>query len=176
MKKRSELRSANIQQSILITGFTPPARYELAIQNDLSITIWDQEQLNLASDASQKLTKSAKVHMKVDTGMSRLGVQFDESVQFAQQIASCPFVEFEGLFTHFAKGTDETDPKPTEKQNILFKNLIDQIRGAGIKQIIHAANSAAGITHPGSICPALVRSGILIYGLNPPTIAQPLRR
>ena len=161
-----ELRSIFSNIPILLLGYTPPAKYQSAIANDLSLTIWNSDQLNLAHQTAQDLKRQAKIHLKVDTGMSRLGVQADDGLKFAQQIVAQPHIEFEGLFTHFARA-DESDPEPTDMQAGLFQELVEKIKAQGIHpKVIHTANSAASITRPETFFD-LVRTGILIYGLDP---------
>lgn len=161
-----ELRSIFPTIPILLLGYTPPAKYQSAIVHDLSLTIWNSDQLNLAHQTAQDLKRKAKVHLKVDTGMSRLGVQADNGLKFAQQIVTLPQIEFEGLFTHFARA-DESDPEPTNLQVALFQELVEKIKAHGIyPKVIHTANSAASITRPETFY-NLVRTGILIYGLDP---------
>ena len=161
-----ELRSTFPDIPILLLGYTPPAKYQTAIANDLSLTIWNIDQLNLAHQTAQDHKRKAKIHLKVDTGMSRLGVQTDDGLKFAQQIVALPHVEFEGLFTHFARA-DESDPEPTDLQAALFQELVNKIKAQGIyPKVIHTANSAASITRPETLFD-LVRTGILIYGLDP---------
>lgn len=161
-----ELRSTFPDIPILLLGYTPPAKYQTAIANDLSLTIWNIDQLNLAHQTAQDHKRKAKIHLKVDTGMSRLGVQTDDGLKFAHQIVALPHVEFEGLFTHFARA-DESDPEPTDLQAALFQELVNKIKAQGIyPKVIHTANSAASITRPETLFD-LVRTGILIYGLDP---------
>lgn len=161
-----ELRSRLPDIPILVLGYTPPARFQIAIENRISIAVWNSSQLILANQISQVLQKKAKIHLKVDTGMSRLGVQPAECLPLVQQIISLPYIEFEGLFTHFARA-DEKDPTPTYLQEAIFRELVEKIKTQGIRpKITHAANSAAGITNQNTFFD-LVRVGILTYGLDP---------
>ncbi len=161
-----ELRSRLPDIPILVLGYTPPARLQIAIENNISITAWHSNQLILANQISQGLQKKVRIHLKVDTGMGRLGVQPAEFLPIAQQIVSLPFIEFEGLFTHFARA-DESDPSPTHTQESIFRELIEKIKSQGIHpKITHAANSAAGITNQKTFFD-LIRVGILTYGLDP---------
>ena len=161
-----DLRSIFPNIPILLLGYTPPAKYQSAIANDLSLTIWNSDQLYRAHQTAQDLKRQAKIHLKVDTGMSRLGVQANDGLKLAQQIVALSHVEFEGLFTHFARA-DESDPEPTDLQAALFQELVEIIRAQGIyPKVIHTANSAASITRPETFFD-LVRTGILIYGLDP---------
>lgn len=161
-----ELRMADITQPVLVLGYTPLEKYELAIENNVSLTIWTHDQLIFASNIAQKIHQKAKLHLKVDTGMSRLGIQAADALELAQQIARTPFVTFEGFFTHFAMA-DERDPLPSDRQEESFHDLVEKLKTLGIRpEVIHTANSAALLTRPKSYYD-LVRPGILIYGLHP---------
>lgn len=161
-----ELRDAQVTQPALVLGYTPLEKYQQAIEHDISLTIWSQEQLEFASQIAKNIQHKAKLHLKVDTGMSRLGIQIEQAASLAQQIASHPHVDFEGMFTHFAMA-DELDPVPTDQQEAAFHILVEQIHNLGIwPKVIHAANSGALLTRPHSHFD-LVRPGILIYGLHP---------
>lgn len=161
-----ELRAAKITQPILVLGYTPFEKYQLAIENDISLTIWSQEQLEYASQIAEAARQMAKVHLKVDTGMSRLGIQVEQATKLAEQILKHPQIEFEGLFTHFAKA-DEIDTSATDEQEASFHKVVENIQAAGIRpKYIHTANSAALLTRPSSYYD-MVRPGILIYGLQP---------
>jgi alanine racemase len=106
------------------------------------------------------------VHIKVDTGMHRVGVAPNEAVQLAKFIASFPSLEIEGVFTHFAVA-DEPAHEANRRQLDLFSSVIDQLAEANISPpIIHAANSAAGLSAPDSRF-TMVRAGIATYGLSP---------
>jgi alanine racemase len=161
-----ELRRAGIESPLLLLGYTPPDRYDEMIARHVSITIWDPIQINLASQAAERLGKTAHLHLKVDTGMSRLGVQAEQSVDLARALASKPGIFFEGVFTHFARA-DESDPTPSDLQEQRFNSAIQAMDAAGLRPpLVHAANSAAGLTRPSAYY-NLIRPGIAIYGLHP---------
>lgn len=167
-----ELRRAGIDTPILLLGFTPPGRIAEAVQNRIAITVWDPEQVKQASAAGQLTGQPAHVHIKVDTGMGRLGVRPEEVVALARLVAGLPGVIFEGLFTHFARA-DEIDLAPTESQEREFRQVLAGLEAAAHKPLlVHAANSAASLVRP-SACFNLVRPGIAIYGLHP-SMACPL--
>jgi len=161
-----ELRQAGLDCPILILGYTPKARYGEMIAHQVSMTIWDLRQVEEISATASKLGKGAKLHIDVDTGMSRLGVEPDQVVALLESIAHLPNIQIEGLFTHFARA-DEADPAPTDLQEELFQGLMKKLRSAGIHiPLIHVANSAAILTRPG-IYFDCVRLGIAMYGLHP---------
>lgn len=161
-----ELRRASLDCPLLLLGYTPPDRYDEMIANQVSLTVWDVSQVKAASQATERVGKPAHLHLKVDSGMSRLGVQPGEALELARILKTASGVDFEGIFTHFARA-DEADPKPTEIQETHFQGVIAALDSAGIKPaLVHAANSAAGLTRPSAYL-NLIRAGIAIYGLHP---------
>jgi len=161
-----ELRHAGLDCPILLLGFTPGGRVKEAISEQISLTVWSAEQILLASSAAQKAGKPARLHLKVDSGMSRLGAQPEEAQALAFQLANTPGIIFEGLFTHFARA-DEADQSTTEQQESLFHQVLSELDAKGLRPpLVHAANSAAGLTRPSAYF-NLVRAGIAIYGLHP---------
>ena len=161
-----EVRQAGLDCPVLILGYTPPARLEEAIAGDISMAVWNREQLEAVSAAAVRTGRPARLHLKVDTGMSRLGVQPQEALDLAHQVAGARGVVFEGLFTHFARA-DEPDAESNMAQERLFDSLLDGLDGAGLRpQLVHAANSAAALTRPHARLD-MVRIGISLYGLNP---------
>lgn len=163
-----ELRRAGLNCPILLLGYTPPARLEQALQERVSLAVWNAEQIEQAARAADRTRLPARLHLKVDTGMSRLGVQSEEAPALAKQLAETPGVIPEGIFTHFAKA-DERDPSTTQRQENLFQDVINNLEAQGIRpQLVHAANSAASLTRP-SAWYDMVRAGIAIYGLHPST-------
>ncbi|PIW19788.1 MAG: alanine racemase [Anaerolineae bacterium CG17_big_fil_post_rev_8_21_14_2_50_57_27] len=143
-----ELRAASLDCPILVMGYTPPDRVDEAVAQQISMTVWDPRQLELAAGAAKKAQMPARLHLKVDTGMSRLGVQPEGMLDFVRKLAKTPGVIFEGLFTHFARA-DETDPTPTDAQEERFRAVLTQLEQAKLRPpVVHAANSAASLTRP----------------------------
>jgi alanine racemase len=160
-----ELRQAGLECPILLLGYTPPSRFDEAIQHRFSLTIWDPDQAQAAAASGTRVGEPARLHIKVDTGMSRLGVQAEETLAF---VASLPpdGILAEGLFTHFARA-DESDQSSVETQEQRFRLAIQALEAAGIcPALIHASNSAASLTRTTSRY-NMVRAGIAIYGLHP---------
>jgi len=124
--------------------------------------------------SADRLGTPARVHLKVDTGMSRLGVGLEDAFSMAEEIAKSRSVIFEGIFTHYARA-DEQDNTSAMQQERDFRYLVDQLEMRGIKPLnVHAANSAASLAMPGSRF-TLIRPGISIYGLHP-SPAYPLAK
>ncbi|MDF1499360.1 MAG: alanine racemase [Anaerolineales bacterium] len=167
-----ELRGAGIDAPVLILGHTPPEQVEAMIAADIALTVWDRDQIKTIGEVAAHRTRPAKLHLKVDTGMSRLGVTLAEAGKLAQAVARNPALTLEGVFTHYARA-DETDPEPTQIQLEGFKSLVESLDRRGLRPpLIHSANSAAGLAHPETWFD-LIRVGIAMYGLQPSS-ARPL--
>ena len=161
-----ELRQAGLDCPVLLLGYTPPERYAEMVTQRVSMTAWDLEQMKGLSAAAANMNTTARIHLNVDTGMSRLGVRPEEALGLIRAAASFPNLMLEGLFTHFACA-DEADGTPTDAQEKLFLELVNEIQAAGIRiPLVHAANSAAGLTRPRTYLDC-VRFGIAMYGLHP---------
>jgi alanine racemase len=173
-----QLRKAGIEAPILIFGFTHPDLAAALLEYDLTQTVYTLASARAFSQTAASHRKKIKIHLKVDTGMGRLGLlprnfQLDNSVAInanaieeALAIAGLKGLELEGIYTHFATA-DSADKSYAENQLDLFMNYLNRLRQAGLEPPVrHAANSAAAIDMPHSHLD-LVRPGIAIYGLFP---------
>lgn len=161
-----ELRHAGLNCPILIMGYIPQDMVEEAITANISFTVWNRQQIDTAARAAQKHQVSARLHVKVDTGMRRLGVESEGAADLVFYLTKKSGVVFEGIFTHFACA-DEANPEPTNQQENRFRKVVADIHALGFEPaVIHAANSAASLTRPSSFF-NLVRFGIAMYGLHP---------
>lgn len=162
-----ELRHSGIIKPILILGYVFEEDYAELIVNDVCFTIFDEISAKNLSDMAETLNQKAKVHLKIDTGMSRIGVPCNkQGLQIAQNISSYKFLDICGVFTHFARA-DEFDKSSTYKQLDKFNSFVDDLREIGIcPELVHCANSAAILHIPESHI-SIVRAGIVIYGLWP---------
>jgi len=160
------LRQAGISAPILILGFTPPWQARETVLHEVTATIFSLDVAQALSRAALDLGRQAHVHIKVDTGMGRLGLLPDEVVSFATQVASLPGIDLDGIFTHFSSA-DEADLSYTLWQIERFNRVLGALRAQGIiPRHIHAANSAAILRLPQSHY-NMVRLGLLMYGLSP---------
>lgn len=165
-----ELRQADINAPILILGPTLPDFADELLQYDLTQSVQDLELAQALSAAAVKVGKMLKIHIKVDTGMSRLGFLcseegVDASVQEIVKACSLPGLEPEGIFTHFANA--DGDEAYTMRQFTRFMDALDKLAGCGVEfKIRHCAASAAVLNYP---CTHLdmVRPGIAQYGHYP---------
>jgi Alr-MurF fusion protein len=161
-----ELRQGGVGGNVLALGYTPPHMAGEVIENNVSMAVYDLEIAKAYAEAGRAKGQRARLHVKVDSGMGRLGVDVAEAVELVMAIASLDGAVVEGLFTHFATA-DDADQTYTREQLARFTNVIEGLKGEGIRpEVIHAANSPAALTLPEARFD-LVRTGIAIYGLNP---------
>jgi alanine racemase len=173
-----QIREAGIEAPILIFGYTHPQLAADLLKYNLTQTVYTLASAQTLSQTAASVRKNIKIHLKVDTGMGRLGLlphkfQPDNSVVInaaaideTLAIAGLKGLELEGIFTHFATA-DSADKSYAEDQLHLFMNYLNRLRKAGLEPSIrHAANSAALIDMPQSHLD-MVRPGIAIYGLYP---------
>jgi len=161
-----ELRRAGIMAPILVLGYTPPWQAREALLADAVTTVFSLEVAQALSRAALDLGRCARAHIKVDTGMGRLGLLPDEVLPFAREVARLPAMEIDGIFTHLA-AADDADPSYTRWQLAQFEAVLAALRREGIvPRRVHAANSAAILRFPESRY-TMVRPGLALYGLNP---------
>ena len=162
------LREAGVKKPILILGYTFPYCYEELILEEIRPAVYRRDTVEELVAAAAKVGQKAKVHIKVDTGMGRIGITPDEEgLEFVRFLMGHPELEVEGIFTHFAK-SDEEDKTSANHQLALFQNFIDRIQtelGLTIP-VKHCSNSAAILEMPQANMD-MVRAGITTYGLYP---------
>lgn len=161
-----ELRRAGIKAPILVLGFTPVQGVPLALRNDITLNVYSEDVLlALAEGASAE--HPARIHIKVDTGMGRLGLhRVDEAIAFIEKALDTPGIELEGIFTHYACA-DEEDKTYTVEQHRKLKSIVDHFSEQGhVFRYVHAGNSATAIDSP-ELTYNMVRLGISMYGIYP---------
>ncbi len=160
------LREAGIDGKILVLGYTPAWLAKEALLHDLTLTLYDPEVARIYSQAGTELRRTARVHIKVDTGMGRLGLLPDQVIPFVEEIRELPSLELEGIFTHFSVADDE-DLGYTRWQLSRFREVLSGLAKRGTTfPLVHCANSAAALRLPESHF-NLVRLGLAMYGLRP---------
>ena len=162
-----ELRNCGIKTPIMLLGYTAPVYFKEAIENDITVTILTLEDAQEISDTAGKMGKTAKIHIPVDTGMSRIGFTSDEAgADLVSKIASMDNLLLEGVFTHFATADERNKDftKLQAKRFEQFRNLLT-LRGVNV-QLYHCANSGAIMQH-GEFSFDMMRPGIILYGLYP---------
>jgi len=162
-----QLREFGIKVPILVLGYTEPSRVEDVINYNITQTVFSHELAKALSDAAVRLGKQAKIHIKIDTGMTRVGFMPGYSaVKDVVRINELPGIIIEGLFSHFASA-DEVDREFTMIQFERFESIIQELNRIGILiPVKHIANSAAIIQYP-NLHLNIVRPGIVLYGLYP---------
>jgi alanine racemase len=167
------LRQAGITAPVLVLGYTPAWHARKALRHDITITLYDQDVARAFSQAAIQLHAEARAHVKIDTGMGRLGLLPDETLDFVRSVRDLPGLTLEGIFTHFSIA-DEADLTYTCQQLERFRRVLDELRAAGTTfPLVHAANSAALLRLPESRF-TMVRLGLAMYGLAPsPAVPLP---
>ncbi|MDO4581979.1 MAG: alanine racemase [Bacillota bacterium] len=172
-----ELRRAGVIAPLMTLGYTPPQQMEMALHYDLISTVFSLELAQRLNDAAARLDKTAVVHIKLDSGMRRLGFNADDDgLRQVRQVCRLPRLRAEGLFSHFADA-DSADKSYTLRQLQVFDDFIMRARALGMEfAICHIANSAAVCDLPDSWY-QMVRPGIMLYGAQPSAQVQrlPLR-
>jgi alanine racemase len=162
-----QLRQSGFRVPILILSYTDPRRAEEIILNDVTQTVFSMDLAEALSAAAVKLGRSVKIHIKIDTGMTRVGFMPGYSaVKNVVNISRLPGIIIEGLFTHFASA-DEKDKTYTYMQFEQFMSICSELSRIGVHiPIKHVCNSAAIIEFP-EMHLDMIRPGIILYGLYP---------
>ncbi|PKM90470.1 MAG: alanine racemase [Firmicutes bacterium HGW-Firmicutes-12] len=161
------LRTQGFKVPILVLGYTPPQQAQQVVEKDISQTIYTLEQAEVLSQAALKTGNKARLHIKIDTGMSRIGfLPNRQAVETLVKIARLPRVIIEGLYTHFV-AADQKDKSFTKEQLTKFLDFNRELEKAGLYiPLKHAANSAATIELEEANLD-MVRPGIILYGMYP---------
>lgn len=173
LSEATELRDAGLDLPMLILGYTPPEEAAVLAALGITQTVFDLDYAKQLSRIASAAGVTVKVHIKIDTGMSRLGfVYHDEGADLSDAIEACrlPGLDTEGVFTHFACA-DMEDEAPTRRQFALFSDAVRRLGEAGVTfRLRHCCNSAATLRFP-EYHLDLVRPGLLLYGYAPfPTV------
>jgi len=166
VQEGAELRKEGIKAQIMLFSQPDPAEIPEIIEAKLTPFVSDRWFAGVLSEKAAADNIKLPVHLKIDTGMGRIGCPAQEAADIARYINGCKGLELAGIATHFAvsDSADKEDIAYTKKQIGIFKEAVDAIKAAGIDPgIVHAANSGAVIMHPDSWFD-MVRPGILLYG------------
>ncbi len=162
-----ELREAGIKKPILILGYTFAEDYPTIIEHDMRPAVFTFEMAQHLSDAAVKMNQTAKIHIKVDTGMGRIGYRdINEAVPEILKISKLPHIEIEGIFTHFARA-DEAETTPAYVQLEKFQQFISRLEEEGLSIPMKHCSNSAGIIRMKEANMDAVRAGIILYGLYP---------
>jgi len=160
------LRDNGVDAPILVLGYTPAWLAKQALLHDVTLTLYDTDAARAFSRAATDLRRTARVHIKVDTGMGRLGLLPHQVVPFVERIRDLPGLDLEGIFTHFSVA-DAEDLEYTRGQLSRFREVLDRLAEIGVTfPFIHCANSAAILRLPEAHF-NMVRLGLAMYGLQP---------
>jgi len=182
VQEGAALRRQGIDAPILLFSQPMPVEIPQIIESGLSPFVSDGDFAAMLDGAASKAGARLSVHLKIDTGMGRLGCPPGEATALARRLAGSAALEYAGTATHFAVSDSPApdDLAYTEKQIALFNGALDGIRAAGLSPgIVHAANSGAIVLHPGAWFD-MVRPGILLYGYkatgeaDPPLLVEPV--
>lgn len=158
-----ELRSNKITAPILVLGAVPIWAFESAAKNDITVSIFNEEHLEAAKILYDRTKMKLKAHIKIDTGMNRIGIPHNIAADFIKKVQNTDYIDLRGVFTHFA---DIESDKVLAFQKENFKKVVDSIDRKNL--IIHCQNSLGAFIDPGLKCD-MIRLGIILYGLSPLT-------
>ena len=161
------LRKNGITKPILILGYTFSDDYDTIIEQEMRPAVFTLKMARELSKAAVRLKKPAKIHIKIDTGMSRIGYRnLEQAVPEILEISALDGIEIEGIFTHFARA-DETDPAPAYQQMETFEQFIHALEEKGLSISVKHCSNSAGILRMKEANMNVVRAGIILYGLYP---------
>lgn len=166
------LRQAGLAAPILVLGYLPPDAMGAVIQYHLTPGLVDLASLEMLEDEARLQRKKVGVHLKIDTGMGRLGARGSAGLELVARVLKSSHLELEGVYTHFA-AADTEDKSFTLTQLDKFKSIVETIKKEKPQIIAHCANSAAGLEIPEAYLD-MVRIGISLYGLYPSPEVKPV--
>ncbi len=166
------LRKAGISADMVVLGYTPPSQAGIALEADVALTVFDSETLHAIEAEAAVQGRTGRIHIKVETGMNRIGVVPDEALMYLlETVRRSKRLRLEGVFTHFAAADEEADF--TRLQLERFERACQMVRAAGFSGVLrHAANSAGILDFPEAHLD-MVRPGLIMYGYYPsPTVSR----
>jgi alanine racemase len=166
MEEALNLRASGIKSEVMVLGYTAPVMIPEAIKNDIHVAIYDSEMAKTYESQANKVDGRLKAHLKIETGMGRLGMAPGLALEFMSDYYHHPKFDIDGIFTHLARA-DEPQVDSAGSQLAIFNKLLAQLRSAGLcPPMVHAANSAAVLNFPEAYFD-MVRPGIALFGLDP---------
>ena len=173
LEEAAELRSSGINTPILVMGALEPAQMDAVVRLEVTPALFREDQLDALERSAAVGSRKLPFHLKVDTGMGRLGVRWDRVTRFLEAAGRCPHLELQGVFSHLACADDPDHPL-TLTQLERFQQVLGLARSLGhAPRICHLANSAAVLDRPPAWL-SHVRPGLLLYGYRPSGKNQPL--
>ncbi len=167
LDEASVLRKGGIEKPLLVLGCVFPEQWETAVRQEIRMTVYTEDMARQVSDLAASIGKKAYIHIKIDTGMARLGFPVsEESVDRILAISQMPNLVLEGMYTHFAKA-DEEEKEFTRKQMKDYLWIKKRLEEKGVRIAYHHCSNSAGIIDVREANMDLVRAGIATYGLYP---------
>lgn len=165
-----DLRAENIDCEVLVVGAVPVWSFDVAAKNNISISIFEEEHIDACYKVYERFGIKPKVHIKLDTGMNRIGLQPKKAIEFIKKVQQCDFIDLKGIFTHLANAENA---KKTKIQFDRWNEVVTNVNTEGL--LIHILNTAGTMIYePKELHSNMVRIGISIYGLYP-DLPQTLR-
>src|SRR6185369_5866356 len=162
VEEGKELRSAGILAPILVLGGVFPGEEA----DVMAAAVWSIERARALANTAQAAGRTIALHVKIDTGMTRLGIDVADAHAFGQALRTIPGLRVAGIFSHFASA-DAVDTAAARAQAERFRGAVDALASVGVSSpLIHLANSAAVLSAPAVHC-TMVRPGIMLYGYAP---------
>jgi alanine racemase len=166
-----ELREAGIRKPIILLTAVPPSDIETILAHSLTTCVCEEQFARRLSEQAVRRDTEAAVHVNVDTGMARVGLPHQQAAESILRIANLPGINIEGIFTHFACSEDS---QISAGQLRLFRGVIRTLKGTGMElPTLHVANSTATLQMPDAYMDC-VRPGLILYGMQPPSIQRPV--
>src|SRR5262245_6483435 len=163
-----ELRAAGITLPVVVLGGAFPGEEGTVAAHDLAVAAWSLDGVRALAAAARAVGRRVAVHVKVDTGMTRLGLDVADVRAFGETVRDLPGVEVAGVFSHFASA-DAVETAQARAQTERFKAALQALAAAGVRPpLVHLANSAAVLAAPGAHF-NMVRPGLMLYGYAPAT-------
>lgn len=165
MQEAIELREGGISEPILVLSYTPVSATRAAVRENITVTLYDLDMARTYNRMARSVGGRLKCHVKIDSGMGRLGVMPADAIEFFRHLTVLDHLDIEGIYTHFSSADE--DREYTEQQIATFNKVVRPLRAAGFSfRYIHAANSAALLTIPEGHF-NMVRAGLVMYGMSP---------
>ncbi|MEM6284455.1 MAG: alanine racemase, partial [Chloroflexota bacterium] len=168
VREALELRDAGINAPVLVLSYTPVYAAREALRHDLTVTVYDLDLARAYNKVAREMNRRLKIHVKVDSGMGRLGILPDGAVDLFRHLLTMQNLELEGIYTHFSSADEDADY--TAEQYKAFRGVLIPLRAGGIKfKYVHVANTA-GMQLDKKYHHNMVRTGIALYGYPETTV------
>ncbi|WP_161878316.1 alanine racemase [Alkalibacterium sp. MB6] len=162
-----ELREAGITSPILLLSPIEPDTIPVAIEHDIAVTVYSKDIASAVYHHAERMQKNVIVHLKIDSGMGRIGVRNKEDALMLCQTLKSDFIHIEGIYTHFAEAENLEDPTYTKKQYERFIAIVEDLKHRGLDfDITHCCNTAAALAYP-EYHLDMIRTGISLFGYHP---------